>query len=850
MTENKIYNPAAQPKEWLIENFVVRTNVFEKIFKDINKGEMKYPEQHYIIQGQRGMGKTTLLLRLKYEIENTPKLNTWLLPVFFTEEMYDLTTLSNLWEKLLIYLDNQFGSALYKETDKYIGTNDYEKRCFELLISALKSNKKKLILFFDNFGELFLDNLNDKDQHRLREVLMNCAEIRIIGASAIVLTDLYNYSKPFYEFFKIINLEGLNKDETFQLIKKLEEKSEHPINLEKSKAKIETLAILTGGVIRTVMLIYEAILADQDGSALKDLETILDKITPLYKHRMEVFPPAQRKIIDVIAKKWDAISTKEISESIRENGQLVPSKNISAQLQQLEKNNIIEKKQTNTKNNLYQLKERFFNIWYLMRHGDRYDQCRVKWLTKFLELWYEDEKGFKGFLNEHFLHLQSGNYHANSALMISEALVNSDKLNILSLDLLIKKTGEILNKEQKKLLPDISEKTKKELLKCYKENDWETVIELLKDKELKSELEKVILSIAYLNTQQQDASFKLINTFEVSDNQFQFPLGLFYFKVQQYEKCINVLENYSGEEEALIFELLGNSYFFLNNNIKAIEYLTKALNKKNYDAYLLLVKIHIENKDLILAEKYCIEGIENEYAKSKKELIYLYCINQFALRKSKVKVVIENSINLNSEDPDNNFLMGLFYYLSSEPLKSIKYYLSAFALYKKNNKLTPYCYANTVGLFDLIINHTRDKITAINLIKDLKWMLAQINPKLSQIIGGIASFIAIWDNKYKEGINLILKWYSTFESIEVEYFLNDIEKSLLLLLSKKQYHSVLRIFDNEELNYKEKFKPIYYALMHYLKDEYPNEYLKMGDELKQPVADVMKRVEEMKVLYK
>ncbi len=57
-------------------------------------------------------------------------------------------------------------------------------------------------------------------------------------------------------------------------------------------------------------------------------------------------------------------------------------------------------------------------------------------------------------------------------------------------------------------------------------------------------------------------------------------------------------------------------------------------------------------------------------------------------------------------------------------------------------------------------------------------------------------------------------------------------------------------FDNEELNYKEKFKPIYYALMHYLKDEYPNEYLKMGDELKQPVADVMKRVEEMKVLYK
>ena len=41
MIENKIYNPAAQPKEWLIENFVVRTNVFEKIFKDIKTIKFK-----------------------------------------------------------------------------------------------------------------------------------------------------------------------------------------------------------------------------------------------------------------------------------------------------------------------------------------------------------------------------------------------------------------------------------------------------------------------------------------------------------------------------------------------------------------------------------------------------------------------------------------------------------------------------------------------------------------------------------------------------------------------------------------------------------------------------------------
>jgi predicted NACHT family NTPase len=156
--DNKLFNPASQPKELLIENFVVRTKVFEKIFKDIQSGEMKYPEQHYLIQGLRGMGKTTLLLRLKYEVEKNEGLNSWLIPVFFNEESYDLSSLSNLWEKLLKYLDDYFetGSTLYDSTEKFMGSKEYEKQCLDLLLQTLQERKKKLLILFDNFGELFL----------------------------------------------------------------------------------------------------------------------------------------------------------------------------------------------------------------------------------------------------------------------------------------------------------------------------------------------------------------------------------------------------------------------------------------------------------------------------------------------------------------------------------------------------------------------------------------------------------------------------------------------------------------------------------------------------------------------
>ena len=841
MIENKIYNPAAQPKEWLIENFVVRTNVFEKIFKDINNGAMKYPEQHYIIQGQRGMGKTTLLLRLKYEIENTPKLNTWLLPVFFTEEMYDLTTLSNLWEKLLIYLDNQFGSTLYKETDMYIETNDYEKKCFELLIAALKSNKKKLILFFDNFGELFLDNLNDKDQHRLREVLMNCAEIRIIGASAIVLADFYNYSKPFYEFFKIINLDGLNKDETFQLIQKLEEKSEHPINLEKSKAKIETLAILTGGVIRTVMLIYEAILADQDGSALKDLETILDKITPLYKHRMEVFPPAQRKIIDVIAKKWDAMSTKEISESIRENGQLVPSKNISAQLQQLEKNNIIEKKQTNTKNNLYQLKERFFNIWYLMRHGDRYDQCRVKWLTKFLEMWYEDEKGFKGFLKEHFLHLQSGKYHASSALLISEALANSEKLDILSLDLLIKNTGEILNNEQKRLLPDIEHRKIETSKKLYSEGRYKESIEILETLNSIGTYEQILLAINYIEID-LPKTLALLESIQPKEDFDKIIVAGLFLQSGNPNKCIELIQNYKGKDIKQKTALLGKAYSKLKQNEKAIIYYKESFNTGNFMVLIPMVECLLDLKKYQEAEVYCIEGINHGYTILNIKLVDIYIFlgeNDNCERAlNKVKELIVSNPN----NPDYMHLLGIVHYFRKEIRLAKNNLLLAHNTYVNSDNYNGNYIVNLLSILHILIEFELDKKTALKVIYSSKKIPAAPSFNL------YCAFIFIWNSYLEEGYKHLLKFLNS-ENLADDYI--EITSEIFqLLLCKNQYHSVLKIFEKEELNYKEKFKPIYYALMHYLKDEYPNEYLKMGDELKQPVADVMKRVEEMKVLYK
>lgn len=844
--ENKIYNPASQPKNWLIDHFVVRTNVFEKIFKDIRTSDMKYPEQHYLIQGQRGMGKTTLLLRLKYEIENTPELNAWLVPVFFNEESYDVTTLSSLWEKLFKYLDDlwETGGTYYKKTDDFVGKTDYEKRCYEWLHEILKTENKKLIIFFDNFGELFLNNLKDKEQHRLREILMTNADIRIVGASAIVLTDLHDYSKPFYEFFKIMPLEGLNKDETFNLISKLQDKSADKIDLNKSKAKIDTLAILTGGVIRTIMLVYEVILADQDGSALKDLETILDRITPLYKHRMEDLPLQQRRIVDVIAKKWDAISAKEIAENIRENGEKSATKVISAQLQQLEKNNVIEKKQTNTKNNLYQMKERFFNIWYLMRHGDRNDKCKVIWLTKFLETWYADEHEMKSFIHNHIVHLQSGKYYPESALMILDALTNSSKIDFENRIRLLEETFNIVNEEQRKLLPTVNKEKEKKAFELYKNDEIVKAILLLESVNAKSEVAMILLSLCYLKDNKINNALE--NTNKINDGIFMktYLLAQINIELEKYNESLNYfLELYNDPSEevkvdkGIFAEKIGFVYEKMDNLNSALEYYKKAIEENNFEVYESMIAISLKNEKYEEAEEYYKKAIETGKVYQTKGLIFL---NIFFLYKfENARALIEKAINDYPNESDYYYLGGIVEYFKYETKSAKKYFLKGKSI---SGATSQYFEMGNVMLLDIFIEE-KNKIKAIQTLETLK------DDELKDIGLILKSFILLWNNEINESFNSImycLNNYSKDGYVNLEYF----QKLILLLLSKKQYHFTYFIFEKLELNLKERIKPIYYALMFHMQNEYPNEYLKMGEELKQPVEDILKKIEVMTVDYK
>lgn len=750
-----IYNPANQTSKEITENFVIRLKEFEKIFNDLKTSEMDYPEQHYLILGQRGYGKTTLLLKIYNEIRNSKKLDKKYCAIVFNEEEYNIRRLERLWEQTAEYLSDYKGfENLYDQMIKHEDKDNYEDIAFNILDENLKTNNKKLILLIDNITDI-LKKFSNNEAQKLREILLTNNNIRIIGTSSTALEHNFEYDKPFYEFFKIIDLKGLNKEDTIHLLLKLSEtynnKSVKEI-IEEKPQRVETLRRITGGVPRTIVLLFEIFADDKEGNSFKDLEVILDRVTPLYKHRMDDLSPPQQEIVDVIAMAWDAVNTKYISQKTR-----MESKVVSAQLKEIEKNKIINKINTSTKNHLYQISERFFNIWYLMRYGRKKDKDRVKWLVSFLDSWCDKKELNKRAL-KHIEMLSNNDVNENFALYMTQALAKT-KLDMNKQNKLIEETKKFLetkNSNMIKQLPISDLKLMEEVTDYFNNEQFKDALKMLtsisnKTKPIKS-LIKIIQSYLY-DTDNLDQLLYITD---------------YFFKTSQFNKFNKYIKLiYRKDKGSLILLLI--SYILNNKNIKT-NYIYEMIEEMSQlDDYILL------NTFLIIIE-----------SKKKNEVDLSF-----------IEKILETSV--------------------------------------RNNK-------NNISLFNLLFIYFIEKINPIKSLELAKFFFDSENSLELLML----NLILIWNNDIQTTEKFIPKIIKDEGNKEYKVSLYLV---LNLLIAKKQYNYVYQLFQNEEYNLKEKYKPIYYALMYFMKDQYPDEYLKMGSELKETVKEVIEKINQMSIDY-
>ncbi len=67
----------------------------------------------------------------------------------------------------------------------------------------------------------------------------------------------------------------------------------------------------------------------------------------------------------------------------------------------------------------------------------------------------------------------------------------------------------------------------------------------------------------------------------------------------------------------------------------------------------------------------------------------------------------------------------------------------------------------------------------------------------------------------------------------------------MLLIARKQYHLSFTLFQQDKYQLKKRIKPVYFALMNLMQDDYPKEFKKMGTEIKDTVDEVLYKIRSL-----
>jgi Cdc6-like AAA superfamily ATPase len=228
LTKIGLFNPGRLTDEEIELSFVTRIAFFQYIFKKIIAEKPNSIPQHHLVIGQRGMGKTSLLVRIAVELRKQPYCDNFI-ALTFPEEQYNIDRLSKFWLNCLDALadaldrENQteFTKILDAEIDGIAKSHHQENNAIYAIFEQwTKKINRRPVLLVDNLNLIF-DKISKDEQHQLRAILMSNNAPIMLGASATTIDDTVDYGAAFYDAFSIQYLKKLTLDESIEVLQNL-----------------------------------------------------------------------------------------------------------------------------------------------------------------------------------------------------------------------------------------------------------------------------------------------------------------------------------------------------------------------------------------------------------------------------------------------------------------------------------------------------------------------------------------------------------------------------------------------------------------------------------------------------
>ena len=403
------FSARSQKESDFLSSFVARTSTFDYFLRQLQFVQTGESPKHQLLIAPRGFGKTSMLRRIAIAVRADVELKSRFVPLSFREEQHNVISLDAFWRNCLQSLleareDEQASEAEIAAIDaawtrlsprQYLSRDEQDGAPAEHeLMERCQQLGRRPILLIDNLDTL-LAGLSVRHQWSLRASLQEPDSPLMFAAASRYPESSHDSSAAFYEFFRIVTLDKLSDAEVLRCLRSLAENRGQAGRavlelLDRDPGRVIALNTLAGGNPRTLSVLYSVLESHMSPDVLSQLSAMLDTFTGWYQARTDELPMQTRAVFDALALNWDPMTAAALGEATGLETTIV-----SSQISRLEKLGYAEAvalTSTGKGRSGYQVAERFYNIWYLMRNGPRQVGQRVKFLTVFLRLCFSENE--------------------------------------------------------------------------------------------------------------------------------------------------------------------------------------------------------------------------------------------------------------------------------------------------------------------------------------------------------------------------------------------------------------------------------------------------------------------------
>jgi tetratricopeptide (TPR) repeat protein len=376
------YNPGFSSDADLIVSFVVRKPYLDLILENLRENTGA-ANQHVLVVGARGTGKTMLVRRVAAEVRTESKLNEQWYPLVFAEESYQITSVGEFWLEALFHVADQTQEASWQTVYEELRTESDETRLRQRALAQLMdfadAQGKRIVLVVENLNMLFAEQLGSHDDWELRHTLQNEPRLMLLGSATQRFEQIEAIQKAWFEFFTIYQLEALSLEDCRVLWTGITGKPVH-------NNRLKPIKILTGGNPRLLRILIDFAVDLSLKDLMANLSQLIDEHTDYFKSHLDNLAAAERKVFIALLEIWDPIGAREVA-----TGSRMGVSQVSALLNRLVSRGAVTVVQGKSRKKLYQATERLYNIYYLMRRRS-HPSSRVQAAVTFMVNFYQGDE--------------------------------------------------------------------------------------------------------------------------------------------------------------------------------------------------------------------------------------------------------------------------------------------------------------------------------------------------------------------------------------------------------------------------------------------------------------------------